>query len=150
MAPGRPGSGLVSVAELRSVPVVPGCLKFQYAENTGAAFSLFREHPGVLAVAVLAWGLVLPAGERLSRVALGMILGGAVGNLIDRVRFGVVVDFILAYWGRHAWPTFNVADSAICVGVGLFLVASYLVSRSSPGRDSGRERDDPSRERDSG
>jgi signal peptidase II len=110
--------------------LVPGCLKLEYATNSGAAFSLFYDHPEILtatalilAVGVLAWGLAfLKPHERLAHVAGGLIFGGAMGNLIDRLRLGHVVDFVVAYWGDHAWPTFNVADSAICVGVGVLVL----------------------------
>lgn len=120
--------------------VVPGCLRLEYATNSGAAFSLFYDHPAVLtgtalilAVGVLIWGIAfLKPHERLAHVAGGLILGGAVGNLIDRLRFGHVVDFIVAYWGDHAWPTFNVADSAICVGVGMLVVVLGRAPREAP------------------
>ena len=121
-----------------SISIVPGCLRLEYAENTGAAFSLFQDHPGLLtatacllAVAVLIWNAFLPPHERLSRLSLGLIFGGAVGNLVDRFRFGYVVDFIVAYWRNYAWPTFNVADSAICTGIGLFFLTSYLAARKA-------------------
>lgn len=121
------------------VHVIPGCLLLAYAENTGAAFSLFRDHPGLLTVLAIVlaggvgiWAFLLPEEERLNRVALGMIFGGAVGNLIDRFQHGFVVDFIVAYIGSHAWPTFNVADSAICVGIGLILLASWFIHPPKP------------------
>ena len=69
----------------------------------------------------------LPAGARLPRLALALVLGGAVGNLLDRVRLGYVVDFIHVYWRQHQWPDFNVADSAITVGV-ILLVFDILRS----------------------
>ncbi len=117
---------------LRPVVLVPGLLRFQYAENRGAAFSMFHEHPevltvvaGLLALFVLVWALFfLRAEERWSRCALGLVFGGAVGNLVDRFRLEFVVDFIVAHWKEHAWPTFNVADMAICVGIGIFFIVS--------------------------
>jgi signal peptidase II len=130
--PGRPPTAVVEV--------VPNLVRLVHRHNEGAAFSLFSDHPmvlavvaSVLAVGVLVWSFLLPAAERLSRVSLGMIFGGAVGNLIDRFRYDLsVIDFILIHWkGRDLWPTFNVADSAICVGVGLFFVASWLAVRRS-------------------
>ena len=118
--------------------VVPGLLRFQAARNTGAAFSLFQEHPGVLtliasmlALCVLGWRFLLPPKAMGERFALAMIFGGAVGNLVDRFRFGYVVDFIVAHWRDHAWPTFNLADSAICVGIGVFLISSWIAARSA-------------------
>jgi signal peptidase II len=121
-----------------AVPVLPPILRFKYMTNTGAAFSIFHEHPeilaviaGALAAGVLVWGLFfLAPQERLARAALGLIFGGAVGNLADRLARGFVVDFIDIHWqGRTVWPTFNVADSCICVGIGLFLIASWRLGR---------------------
>jgi signal peptidase II len=117
---------------------LPRILRLQYAENTGAAFSLFNEYPAILAVIatglaalVLAWSWFLPERERLSRAALGLIFGGAVGNLIDRFRYGFVVDFIQVHCdGRPLWPTFNLADSAICVGIALFFLSSWAAVRA--------------------
>ncbi len=135
-----PKEGHWTVASLRTVVLVPGWLKFRYAENRGAAFSLFHEHPEILtgvaltlAVAVLIWALFFtPLRDHLSRVALALVFGGAVGNLIDRFRLGYVVDFIVAHYKIHEFPTFNIADSAICVGIGLLFLASFRISREMP------------------
>ncbi|MCE5229835.1 signal peptidase II [bacterium] len=115
------------------VPLVPGLLDLRHVVNTGAAWSIASGHTGMLAgfsvlisvvIAVMAWRFG-PAEQGL-RIGLGLILGGAVGNLIDRVRLGYVVDFIDAHWFDKAhWPIFNVADSAICIGIGLWLLASF-------------------------
>ena len=107
------------------LPLVP-FLHLTYVQNTGTAFGLFRGHPGVfiaLSVAVGAWIIVEwrrshADAPRATRHALALILGGAIGNLIDRVRFGYVVDFI----DLRVWPVFNVADSAITIGVGWLLL----------------------------
>ena len=120
-----------------NVGIIPRLLRFQYAENTGAAFSLFTRHPGiltwiasVLAVAVAVWAYLLPRHERMSRFALGLVFGGAIGNLVDRFRCGFVIDFIQFHWdGRPLFPTFNVADSAICIGIGIFFLSSWLSMR---------------------
>ena len=120
-----------------AISVIPNVLRLLYAENTGAAFSMFRGHPEVLtgiacllALGVLVWSFLLPRNERLSRVALGLVFGGAVGNLLDRFRLGFVVDFVDVHWkGKQMWPTFNVADSAICVGIALFLLSTLLETR---------------------
>ena len=94
--------------------------------NPGMMWGAFHDHPTVLKivrpVAVLVIFLLLsslPAGQRAARVALGGILGGAVGNLIDRARFGAVVDFLDFYVGEYHWPAFNVADSALSVDLGV-------------------------------
>lgn len=135
-----PKQGHWTVATLPTVVLVPDWLKFRYAENRGAAFSLFYEHPEILtgvaltlAVAVLIWALFFtPVGDRLSRVALGLVFGGAVGNLIDRFRLGYVVDFIVAHYKALEFPTFNIADSAICVGIGLLFFASLRIPQEAP------------------
>lgn len=113
--------------------VVPGFFNLVYLHNSGAAFSLLASVEGAwkqwffvaVAVGALAFLLVLFKQHCVDNigytVALGLIGGGAVGNLIDRLRFGSVVDFLDFYVAGHHWPAFNVADSAICVGVGLFL-----------------------------
>lgn len=98
-----------------------------YTTNTGAAFGLFPNQGALFIViafmvisAIIFYYRQLPAGYGLARVALGMQLGGALGNLIDRLRQGYVVDFIdLNFWPLENWPVFNLADSAIVVGVGL-------------------------------
>ncbi len=113
--------------------VIPGFFNLVYLHNTGAAFSLLSSVEGAwkqwffIAVAVAALGFILVLFKQycvsslVYTVALGLIGGGAIGNVIDRLRFGAVVDFLDVYVSGHHWPAFNVADSAICVGVGLFL-----------------------------
>ena len=104
--------------------------------NTGAAFSILSTAGGWqrwlfigLAVAICAfivhWLRDLPRGARWTPLALSMILGGAVGNVIDRVRIGAVVDFIDFHVGDWHWPAFNVADSAICVGAVLLVTGAF-------------------------
>ena len=113
------------------VPVVDGFFALTLVMNPGLAFGMLGGIPeslrwmvGVLSLgalillAVLA-ARVLPTGGPWARVALGLIFGGAAGNLVDRVRFGAVVDFLDFYWRDYHWPAFNVADSAISVGVTL-------------------------------
>ena len=126
------------------VPLVDGLLSLSHVRNRGAAFGLLSDwdvpyQSALLAVLSLAallaiafYFMRLPATARLPRVALALVLGGAVGNLIDRVRLGYVVDFVHVYWRRYQWPDFNVADSAITVGVTL-LVLDIL---RSPGASS--------------
>lgn len=113
------------------VPVVDGFFSLTLVMNPGLAFGMLGGIPeslrwmvGVLSLgalillAVLA-ARVLPTGGPWARVALGLIFAGAAGNLVDRVRFGAVVDFLDFYWRDYHWPAFNVADSAISVGVTL-------------------------------
>jgi signal peptidase II len=111
------------------IDVIPGLLAFRYAENTGAAFSMFSDYPilltaitSVIALVLLGWYWKTPEGHRITRSALALVLGGAVGNLIDRFTRGSVVDFIDAYWRSYHWPTFNIADSAICIGIGILFL----------------------------
>ena len=121
-----------------SRPVIPGVFDLTRIHNTGTAFGLFNDldFPGKTAVLIavagtalvgLAWyAATLPAAQRLSRLGLALVLGGAVGNLIDRVTLGFAVDFFDVYWnGWHFWA-FNVADAAISVGVGLMLLEMLL------------------------
>jgi signal peptidase II len=111
------------------VPLIDGLFSLTLVMNPGLAFGMLGGMPeslrwlvgllsigAVVILAVLAARL-LPTGGSWTRVALGLIFGGATGNLIDRVRFGAVVDFLDVYWRAYHWPAFNVADSAISVGV---------------------------------
>ena len=115
-----------------SIPLLPPLLSLTYVQNTGAAFGLFKGQQVlfiVLALAISAWIVrEMLAGPPLGLAAawgLPLVLGGSVGNLIDRVRFGYVVDFL----DLHVWPVFNVADSAITVGVALLLWGAVTPSR---------------------
>jgi signal peptidase II len=113
------------------VSLVDGLLALTLVLNPGLAFGLLGGLPpgwrwtvaalSLVALAVLARVAlrVLPAGGPTGRLAIGLIFGGAVGNLIDRARFGAVIDFVDVYWRGWHWPAFNVADSAITVGVAL-------------------------------
>jgi len=118
-----------------SIPILPG-FSLTYVRNTGAAFGMLSGAPAslrlplfVMVTVVAVWALVsylraAPA-HRLTLVwALGGILGGAVGNFICRLRYGEVVDFFHLHWGEWSWPMFNIADSAISVGVAIVLLES--------------------------
>jgi len=121
--------------------IIPGFFNLVYVTNTGAAFGFLAGSKTMLrqaffvAVAIGALIIIVFAYGQLKRqgkifvYALGLIAGGAIGNLIDRLRFGSVVDFLDFYLGTHHWPAFNVADSAITVGVGLFLLGTLLQHR---------------------
>lgn len=115
----------------QSIVVVQGFFDLQYSENTGSAFGLFRSMPGgryfLGAIGILALGLVFvylkKAPPQMGRLGaeLGLLAGGAIGNIYDRVVYGRVTDFIVWKVGSHHWPTFNIADAALVVGVvGLF------------------------------
>ena len=116
--------------------VIPGFWNFTLARNTGAAFSLFDQHPEILLVFSIAiFGLMALFRDhffqrtRLEQWAYGFIVGGILGNLIDRMKFGYVVDFIHWYLGDAHWPIFNLADTWICVGVGLYPLSQYRNSK---------------------
>lgn len=115
--------------------VIEGFFYLTHVRNPGAAFGLFAESPepyrGIFFIAVTTVAMLmvlsfyrhLAPGDRLSALALGLILGGAAGNLIDRIRLGEVVDFLhFRLWGGYSWPDFNLADSFIVVGVALLIL----------------------------
>ena len=120
-----------------SIPIVDGFFSLTYVRNTGAAFGIFAgSHevfrlPFLIGVSILAIGFILVMLKRLRDDATGLvtaltfILGGAIGNLIDRVLHGEVIDFLDVYYSNYHWPAFNLADSFITVGVTITLF--YLV-----------------------
>jgi signal peptidase II len=118
------------------MPLMPH-LNLVHMRNTGAAFSMLSSAPPaffiLLATAVslgiLWWMRRNPSGQRLVAVALALILGGALGNVIDRASRGYVVDFIDFYWGNWHFAAFNVADSAITLGAGLLILDMLLEGR---------------------
>ncbi len=125
--------------------VVPGFFNLVYVKNPGAAFSFLADvdspwrHYFFIAVSVVALaGLTYyyfrwreEIGEKKTALALGLLAGGAVGNLIDRVRLGAVTDFLDVYYGSWHWPAFNVADSAICVGAVLLVIFNSCCLKKS-------------------
>ena len=124
-----------------AVPLVDGLLSLTLIMNTGLAFGLLAGLPGawrwlvallsIVALVVLARVAVgVLTGGWPARLSVALIFGGAVGNLIDRARFGAVVDFVDAHYGGYHWPAFNVADSAITVGV-ILLALHLLLARPS-------------------
>ena len=128
-----------------SRPIVEGLVRLTYVQNRGAAFGILSEadlpYQSVLfsVVSLLAaarasrlYAWRLPVQSRLPQTALALVMGGAVGNLIDRARLGYVIDFVDVYWGPHHWPAFNVADSAITVGVALLVLD--ILRNPQPGR----------------
>jgi signal peptidase II len=122
-----------------SVSLIPSFFNLTYVRNTGAAFSLLHNAPDAFRVpffilmplvilsVVMYFFVKLPPSKFLAGLALSLIIGGAIGNLIDRVRLGYVVDFLHAHWKYvYTWPMFNVADSCIVVGVGILFLESLL------------------------
>ncbi len=122
-----------------NVSIIDGFLRFIIALNDGAAFSTFSGKAYLLtAISVVAlmvvFGVFLFSGTqyRLIHIALGLFTGGICGNLYDRVfNDGLVRDFIDVYIGNKHWPTFNVADSLLCIGVGLLMVSTFLTEKPS-------------------
>jgi signal peptidase II len=130
----------------QSIPVVEGLFNLTYVRNPGAAFGILAQSGhyrlpfllGVTGIAALAifWIVhTLKPTQRLANVSLAMILGGALGNLVDRVRYGEVIDFLDFYWTTHHWPAFNVADSCITVGVSLLILAEFFEMRRAKDSD---------------
>jgi len=125
------------------VDVIPGLVNLIYVRNPGMAFGLLNDLPEAwrlplfLGIAVLALVIIghlfrqTQARALLMPAALASILSGAIGNLIDRFRWGYVVDFIQVHYGQHYWPTFNVADSTITVGI-VLLVFDTLFTKEPP------------------
>ncbi|HXV75228.1 MAG TPA: signal peptidase II [Candidatus Polarisedimenticolaceae bacterium] len=145
-----------------AVVIVPGCFNLSYSRNRGGLFGYFSELGStwrvllltvlpVVAIALIGTFIVrTEPAHRSTRVGLGLILGGAVGNLIDRLVRGEVVDFLDVYvsstgaagwlverFGTAHWPTFNLADSAIVVGAGLLILDMF---RGQPASDTGADR----------
>ena len=122
-----------SISEHATVPVVPHFLNFVHTKNAGAAFGLFSESPSawktVLLIVVSSLLLAMVIGvvwrnqqlRRVAGVGLALILGGALSNLFDRIRFGRVVDFVDVYFRGYHWYTFNLADASIVVGAGFLM-----------------------------
>ncbi len=122
------------IALYAHIQIIPGFFRLTHTENTGAAFSLFADSPvhwktglliafsvvAMVVVSVLLWKQ--PRALTTSGIALSLILGGAAGNLWDRIASGKVVDFLLFYIKQYQWPVFNLADSSIVIGAGLLVI----------------------------
>jgi signal peptidase II len=131
---------LAALQPYEVIPVLPS-LNLTLVFNEGAAFSFLADAGGwqrwffvalalVVSVVLLVWLWRLKPEDRLTAAGLSLVAGGAIGNLIDRIAYGHVVDFVDVYWRAWHWPAFNVADSAITVGVGLLLLEAFLPKRS--------------------
>lgn len=137
-----------SMRVYESIPVVPGLLDLHYIRNTGAAFGfLSGSHAGFripffILVSAVAIGIILflfyklEESEVMMPLALSLVLGGALGNLIDRVRLGEVIDFLLIHYKAFHWPAFNVADIGITVGVFLLVLRIFLFEKRQPARSA--------------
>jgi signal peptidase II len=140
------------IAMYTHIQIIPGFFRLTHTENTGAAFSLFADSPshwktvlliGFSFVAMVVVSVLLWRQSRaltMTGIALSLILGGAVGNLWDRVASGRVVDFLLLYVRQYQWPVFNLADSAIVTGAGLLVLE--ILFRKGP-HEEGRGESHP-------
>ena len=119
-----------------AIPVVRGFLYIVHVGNTGAAWSIFSGRSFLLAALAAATLFAIFLGRkalgltgRYAQVCFGLLCGGIAGNLVDRILRGHVIDFLDFHFGSYIYPTFNVADSAICVGVALYILASLKPAR---------------------
>ncbi len=132
-----------------SIPVIDGLFSITYLRNKGAAFSFLADAawrlPFFILASLVAVAAIMFAFKKLrddqqfAALALTLILSGAVGNLIDRLRLGEVIDFLDVYWKSYHWPAFNVADSAICVGVATLALDMFLEERRGKPKAHGAE-----------
>ncbi|WP_299595511.1 signal peptidase II [uncultured Microbulbifer sp.] len=134
-----------------ALQIIPGFLQFTYAENYGAAFSFLADAGGwqrwffgaiavVFSVVVTVWIKRLPLEKRWEPIALALILGGALGNLWDRMVLGYVRDFISVYYGSWHFPVFNVADMAISVGAAMLVIELlFFKDKSAQADNNGAE-----------
>ena len=136
------GIVLAHIELYHTVPVIAGFLNWTLAFNEGAAFSFLNDQGGwqrwlfgLLALGVslvlIAWLKRTARGDWRTALPLALVIGGALGNLVDRVRLGHVVDFIQVYYGQSYFPTFNIADSAISVGAVLLIGLSLLAGNTA-------------------
>jgi len=126
--------------------VIDGFFNLRYSENPGVAFGMLQQIPGgkfiLTAMAIVAIVLVVMYLRRTDadaarlHVALGLVGGGALGNVIDRISYGRVTDFIVWHVKAHEWPTFNVADAALCIGVGLMMLDMLMSRPGATPRDA--------------
>lgn len=124
------------IAHYETVPVIPGLFNLAHVHNTGAAFSMFHDSNVPLAVfsaAVLAILLLFRsrflAGPAVHRFAIAMVAAGIIGNLMDRLKYASVVDILDFYSGGYHFPTFNIADASICIGVAIYVLSTFFERR---------------------
>lgn len=132
-----------SLGPIESRVVIDGFFNIVNWRNTGAAWGIFQDRNFLLALVSLATVLVLyllrhsfQLDRKACRIALGLIGGGIIGNLFDRLRVGSVIDFLDFHINGYHWPAFNVADSAICVGVALYIIVSWQRESAAPVKQS--------------
>lgn len=130
---------IVQVFAYRETYAVMPFFNLTYAQNPGAAFSFLADQPGwqrwfftavstIASIVFIVWMSRTPKANKLLGIGFALLLSGAVGNLIDRVLFGYVIDFLDFYVGTSHWPAFNIADSVILIGAGLMIIESFVNS----------------------
>ncbi len=132
-----------------SVPVIRGLFNLTYVRNKGAAFGIFADSsiriPFFITVSIVAMlGILwyinrIRQDQKLAAFALSLVFSGALGNLVDRIRLGEVIDFLDVFWKRYHWPAFNVADSAITIGVALLFIEMWREDRHKSAEDPANE-----------
>lgn len=119
-------------ASLHSLTIIPKFFYITYCENTGMAWSLLSGYQSLLsiiaaiAIGVMIWYIIDKRPDKISTIGLSLMIGGAAGNLIDRLLLGYVRDFLDFYPFGYNFPVFNIADTALCIGVGLLFIAILL------------------------
>lgn len=134
---------LGSYGPYEGITIVDGFFYLVHVGNTGAAWSLFAGQSAFLAIlaavtlgAIFGWRRQLGLNQPLVQLGFGLLCGGIVGNLVDRLIHGHVIDFLDFHFGSYTYPTFNVADSGICIGVGIYLIHSL---RHPDGAEAGKK-----------
>ena len=128
---------MVSWLSLYETVVVAPYFNLTMAHNYGAAFSFLADAGGwqkwffivlasIVSLVLIVWLAKLKSTAKLEAVSLSLILGGAIGNVIDRIYYGYVIDFLDVYYGSYHWPAFNIADSAICIGAVLLIIDTFI------------------------
>ncbi len=129
------------------VNVIPYYFDWYLTYNAGAAFSFLAEAGGwqrwffaitsiVVSAVIFVWLRKLERDDRLTAIALCLILGGAIGNLIDRIYLGYVIDYIQVWLGSYPWPAFNIADAAIAIGAVILILSSFVSPQSTASREN--------------
>jgi signal peptidase II len=126
---------MIAASGITDIVLIPGFFHFTYAENTGMAWSLLSGQTGLLAlisavaIGVMLRYLLVNKPDKLTSFALALMIGGAAGNLYDRLFLGYVRDFLNFYIFGYDFPVFNIADAALCIGVFLLVIASFTEDR---------------------
>ncbi|MBN2162282.1 MAG: signal peptidase II [Pontiellaceae bacterium] len=128
-----------------SHPVIDGFFNLVYVRNDGAAWNILSGHSIILILISVVVMVLLSVyrrhfldGRLMHRMLFGLLIGGIAGNLVDRIRFGWVTDFLDFEFGTYHYPSFNVADSAICIAIGLYVISNFLASRN---KNNGQEKE---------